>query len=83
MPEVRAAWLAERRQKVSGFDQLVSQGVPRYKAARIPASDVPSIDAMRRSVEQLEEGGHVGRCGNSYMNQELAEELLIRRRATA
>ena len=67
-PEVRAAWLAERRAKVAWFDRLVGEGMPRYKAAQAMGSDVSSIDAMRRSLEQLEEGGHVGRSGNSYID---------------
>ena len=71
-PEVRGAWLAARRDLVRRFDALVDGGTPRYKAARALGSDVSSIDAMRRSVEQLEEGGHAGREGNSYIDLGLA-----------
>ena len=70
--EVRLAWLAERRETVRRFDELVGEGLPRYKAAQALGSNVSSIDAMRRSVEQLEEGGHVGREGNSYIDLGLA-----------
>ena len=78
-PEVRAAWLAERRAKVEGFDRLVGEGMPRYKAARVLGSDVSSIDAMRRSVEQLEEGGHAGRSGNSYIDLGLSLLACLRK----
>lgn len=67
-PEVRAAWLLERRAKVQTFDQLVRDGLPRYKAARTLGHDVSSIEAMRRSVEQLDEVGHVGRAANTQID---------------
>ena len=78
-PEVRAAWLAERRAKVAVFDRHVAEGLPRYKAARAMGSDVSSIDAMRRSLEQLEEGGHTGRSGNSYIDLGLSLLACLRK----
>ena len=71
-PVTRRAWLAPRQDLVRRFDELVAGGLARYKAARALGSDVSSIDAMRRSVEQLEEGGHAGRQGNSYIDLGLA-----------
>ena len=71
-PAVRDAWLRVRQERVRRFDALVAGGLPRYQAARALGSDVSSLDAMRRSVEQLEEGGHAGREGNSYIDLGLA-----------
>ena len=71
-PAVRDAWLRVRQERVRRFDALVDGGLPRYQAARALGSDVSSLDAMRRSVEQLEEGGHAGREGNSYIDLGLA-----------
>ena len=66
-PAVRDAWLRVRQERVRRFDALVAR-----QAARALGSDVSSLDAMRRSVEQLEEGGHAGREGNSYIDLGLA-----------
>ena len=71
-PAVRDAWLRVRRERVRRFDALVAGGMARYQAARTLGLDVSSLDAMRRSVEQLEEGGHIGREGNSYIDLGLA-----------
>ncbi len=77
--EIRTAWLAERRERVASFDRLVAGGMPRYKAARAIGSDVSSVDAMRRSLEQLEEGGHAGRSGNSYIDLGLSLLTCLRK----
>ncbi len=78
-PAIRAAWLAERQEKIVTFDRLVCEGLPRYKAARAMGSDVSSIEAMRRSVEQLEEGGHTSRSGNSYIDLGLSLLACLRK----
>ena len=79
IPEIRAAWMAQRRERVREYDGLVDAGMPRYKAAKVLGSDVSSIEAMRRSVEQLEEGGHMGRAGSSYIDLGLALLACLRR----
>ena len=78
-PEVRAAWLTQRRERVQAFDQLVSEGIPRYKAARAMGSDVSSIEAMRRSIENLENGPLVGRAGSSYIDLGLSLLACLRK----
>ena len=68
-PEIRAAWLADRRKTVQSFDRLVDEGIPRYKAAQAIGTDASSIEAMRRSIEHLEQGNPlVGRAGNNYID---------------
>lgn len=78
-PEVRAAWMAQRREKIRAYDQLVGKGMPRYKAARALGSEVTSIEAMRRSVEQLEAGGRIGREGSSHVDLGLALLACLRK----
>lgn len=77
--EVRAAWLSERRVKIQAFDQLVRDGLPRYKAARVVGHDVSGIEAMRRSIEQLEEIGHVGRAANTQIDLGLSLLACLRK----
>lgn len=77
--EVRAAWMAERRETILAFDRLVDAGMPRYKAARALGKDVTSITAMRRSVEQLEAGGYAGREGNCHIDLGLALLACLRK----
>ncbi len=68
-PEVLTVWLTERREKLRLFDQLVREGIPRYKAAQMIGVHASSIEGMRRTVEQLEGGGDViGRAGSSYID---------------
>ena len=55
-PEVRAAWLAQRRTKVEEYDALVAAGLPRYKAAQAIGSDLASVESTRQSIERLEAG---------------------------
>ena len=79
-PEVRAVWIAERRAKIQEFDRLVSGGLPRYKAARRLGVHPTSLEAMRRSVEQLEESTEfVGAAGRSYIDLGLSLLACIRR----
>lgn len=79
-PEVLTVWVAERRQKLQVFDQLVCEGMPRYKAAQVIGVHVSSIEGMRRSVEQLEGGGDIiGRAGNSYIDLGLSLLGCLRR----
>ncbi len=77
--EVRAAWVAQRREQVQAFDRLVTEGMPRYKAAKALGKEVTSIEAMRRSVEQLEAGGRVGRQGSSHVDLGLALLACLRK----
>lgn len=68
-PEVRAAWLSQHREQLREFDRLVAGGATRAGAARTIGRDVTSVDAMRHSVEGLEEhGSFVGRAGQSYID---------------
>ena len=79
-PEVLNEWLAERREKLRRFDQLVHEGIPRYKAAQVVGVHASSIEGMRRSVEQLEGGGEViGRAGNSYIDLGLSLLACLRK----
>ena len=79
-PKILADWLAVRREKIKDFDQLVQTGIPRYKAAQTIGVHVSSIDGMRRSVEQLEEGGRlIGRAGNSYIDLGLSLLACLRK----
>ena len=79
-PEVRAAWLAVRREKIQAFDRLVCEGYARCKAARALGIDVTSIEAMRRSVEHLEESGQlIGRAGNNYIDLGLSLLACLRK----
>ena len=71
-PEVRAAWLAERREKVAAFDRLVAMGLPEWQAARKLDTTRPGISAMRRSVEAMEDGHAVGRGGGAHIDLGLA-----------
>ncbi len=77
--KVRAVWLSKRRERVQAFDQLVEQGVPRYKAAKALGSDVSSLEAMRRSIENLESGPLVGREGSSHIDLGLSLLACLRR----
>lgn len=71
-PAVREAWLAERRRKVEAFERMTSQGIPKPRAARALGVSVSGIKAMRRSIEGLEEGRHVGRAMGAHIDLGLA-----------
>jgi hypothetical protein len=57
---VRAAWLGERRAKLAEFDRLTGKGMSGAKAARRLGLGPGGIEAMRRSVELMEEGRQYG-----------------------
>ena len=79
-PEIREAWLTQRRETVGAFDGLVRGGVPRYKAARLVGSDVSSVEAMRRSIENLEtDVPRQGRAGSSYIDLGLSLLACLRK----
>ena len=79
-PEVRAAWIAQRRTVLQAFDQLVGEGLPRYKAARSLGLNPTSVEAMRRSVEQLEENKEfIGAAGHSYIDLGLSLLACLRK----
>ena len=68
-PEVRAAWIAQRRETVQAFDRLIGGGLSRPKAAEALGLNFRSVESMRRSVEQLEEHAEfVGGAGHSYID---------------
>lgn len=71
-PAVREAWLAERRRKVEAFERMTGQGIPKLRAARALGVSVTGIKAMRRSIEGLEEGRHVGRSMGAHIDLGLA-----------
>lgn len=75
-PEVRAAWLTVRRDKLAEFDWLVGRGLTESKAARAVGCYSSSIQAMRRSVEQMEGGRHYGRSGGAGTRIDLGLSLL-------
>jgi hypothetical protein len=62
-PQVREAWVAERREKLAEFERLCAGGMGQTKAIRAVGLAPGGLAAMRRSVESLEEGRHVGRSG--------------------
>ena len=68
-PEVRAAWIKERRDNLNAFDQLVAGGSSRPQAAQTLGLNTRSVEGMRRSVEEMEEhAGFVGGAGHSYID---------------
>lgn len=60
-PEVRAAWIAERRSKLARYERLVAGGAGQAEAARQVGLAPGAARAMRHSIETMEARERYGR----------------------
>jgi hypothetical protein len=78
-PAVRAAWLAQRHEKLDAFDRLVAKGMSESKAARALGMTLGGVRSMRGSAEALADGRHIGRAGGAQIDLGLALLSIVRK----
>jgi hypothetical protein len=78
-PAVRAAWLAQRCEKLDAFDRLVAKGMSESKAARAMGMTLGGVRSMHGSAEALADGRHIGRAGGAQIDLGLALLSIVRK----